>query len=282
MDVAGTIHRHLRAIGGGAVAASEGGGPLMGTRRIEFRNKNVGAACGGDVVGPEINCVTEVAGDMDVAGTIYRHPFGVIAAGAAEGGGPLMDPRRIEFRNKNVVVARGGDVTGTKLNCPIEVSGDMDVAGTVHRHPKAKGVTGAAEGGGPLMDPRGVEFGDKHIDVARGGDNAGPKINCPAESSSGVHVAGTIHRHTPVGTVAKGAAERDRPIIRVVSSSRVPRRSRRLPPHNRQHAGNSQSQQGPEHSDNLEAKPKTTRDCQPKEGSRLPFRGCPTKRKISF
>ena len=108
----------------------------------------------------------------------------------------------------------------------------MDVAGTVHRHPKAKGDTGASEGGGPLMDPRGVEFGDKHIEVACGGDVAGPKINCPAESSSGVHVAGTIHRHPPVGTVGIGAAEGGRTPIRITTSTGTPCPNRRPPTHN--------------------------------------------------
>ena len=102
---------------------------------------------------------------------------------------------------------------------------------------------GAAQGGGPLMDPRGVEFGDKHIDVACGGDVAGPKINCPAESSSGVHVAGTIHRHPPVGTVATGAAEGGRTPIRITTGTSTPRLNRRPPPnHNnqRQHTGRNE------------------------------------------
>ena len=245
MDVAGTIHRHLPAIGSCA-GASEGGGPLMDPRRIEFRNKNVGGACGGDVAGTEVHCPGEVSSDMDVAGTIHRHPVttvGSVGAGASEGGGPLMDPRGVEFGDKHIGVARGGDVAGTKINCPIEVSGDMDVAGTVHRHPKAKGDTGASEGGGPLMGTRRIQFRTKRINAAGSGDVAGPKINCPAESSSGVHVAGTIHRHPPVGTVATGAAEGGRTPIRITTSTGTPCPNRRPPPnhnHQRHKAGRNE------------------------------------------
>ena len=79
------------------------------------------------------------------------------------------------------------------------------------------------------------------------------------------------YRRQPIAVVGAATAERDRPIIRVTTSSRIPRPSRRPPPHNHQHAGNSQSQQGPEHFDNLEAGSATTRDCQPKEAYRFPF-----------
>ena len=85
------------------------------------------------------------------------------------------------------------------------------------------------------------------------------------------------YRRQPIAVVGAATAERDRPIIRVTTSSRIPRRSRRPPPHNHQHTNSSQPQQDPEHSDNLEAKPKTTRDRQPTEASRFPFRSCPTR-----
>ena len=57
-----------------------------------------------------------------------------------------------------------------------------------------------------------------------------------------------------------GAAERDRPIIRITTSSRIPRPSRRTPTPNHQHTNSSQPQQGPEHPDNLEAGPGKTMD----------------------
>ncbi len=83
-------------------------------------------------------------------------------------------------------------------------------------------VAGADEGGGPLMSASSEECGDEHVVVAGGGDVPGPEINCAYEDAGGVHVAGPINRH-PVAIVGVGATERDRPIIRVVPSSRVPR-----------------------------------------------------------
>ena len=126
-----------------------------------------------------------------------------------------------------------------------------------------------------------VEFGDKHIVVAGRSDVPGPEIHCASEAAGAVDVAGTIHRHI-LRLVCIGAAKRDRPKIRVVPSSRIPRPSRRTPPHNHQHTNSSQPQQGPEHSDNLEPKPETTRDCQPKGAYRFPFVVCPTSGRISF
>ncbi len=85
------------------------------------------------------------------------------------------------------------------------------------------------------MDTSGVEFGDKHIAAARGGDITGPKVHRPGEVSSGVDVAGTIHRHIPAG-VGTGAPERGRTPIAVAASSGIPRPNRRPPPnHNQQH-----------------------------------------------
>ena len=78
--------------------AAEGGGPLMGTSSIEFGDKHVVDARGGDVPRPEINGVAEVAGDMDVAGTIHRHPIGGIAAGAAQRGRPIVTARSVGVR----------------------------------------------------------------------------------------------------------------------------------------------------------------------------------------
>ncbi len=143
---------------------------------------------------------------MDVAGTIHRHPIAILVAEATQGGGPLMGTRRIQFGDKPIRAARGSDVAGPKVHRPGEDSGDMDVAGTIHRHPIATRGAGASPGGGPLMGTRRVEFGDKHIGDARGSDVAGPKVHRPGELSGGVHVAGTIHRHR-LRTVGAGAAE---------------------------------------------------------------------------
>ncbi|MDG2024327.1 MAG: hypothetical protein P8J75_07695, partial [Actinomycetota bacterium] len=125
------------------------------TGTVELHHKTVGDAGGGDVAGPEINRAREVASGIDVAGTIHRHPMADIqAAGAAVGGGPLMGTSSVEFGDKHVhAVVVGGDVPGPEINCDCEDAGDIDVAGTIHRHPKAEigGDAGAAEGGGPLM-----------------------------------------------------------------------------------------------------------------------------------
>ena len=88
---------------------------------------------------------------MDVAGTIDRHPIAAISSGSAEGGGPLMGARRVEFGDKHISVAVGGNVPCPEINCVVEVAGDMDVAGTIDCHPIAGIGSGAAEGGGPLM-----------------------------------------------------------------------------------------------------------------------------------
>ena len=176
-----------------------------------------------------------------------------------------MGASSIEFGDKRVVAAGGADVPRPEINGVAEVAGDIDVAGTIHHHLAAIVLAGAAEGGGPLMGASSVAFGNEHVVAAGGGDVAGPEVNCACEDAGGVHVAGTIHRH-PVAIVGSSAAERDRPIIRVVPSSCIPRRSRRPPPHNHQHTNSSQPQQDPEHSDNLEAKPERTRDCQPHRG----------------
>ena len=100
---------------------------------------------------------------MDVAGTIDRHVKADVVVGAAEGGGPLMDARRVEFGDKPVRLAVGGDVPGPEINGVSEVAGDVDVAGTIHGHPIADVGSGSAEGGGPLMGARRVEFGDKPV-----------------------------------------------------------------------------------------------------------------------
>ena len=210
------------------------------TRTVQFHHKHVGAAGGSDITGPEINGVFEAASGIDVAGPIHRYPFADLAGGAAQGGGPLMSTSRIQFGDERILGAGGGDVTGPEINRACELAAGIDVAGPIHRHPLAEVGAGAAEGGGPLMSTSSVAFGDKHVIVARGGDVARPEIHCVLEGASGVHVAGTIHRH-PTAVVLAGAAERDRPIIRVVPSSRVPRTSRRTPPHNHQHANSSQS-----------------------------------------
>ena len=109
------------------------------------------------------------------------------------------------------------------------------------------------------MGASSVAFGNEHVVAACGRDIARPEINCPLEVAGDVHVAGTIHRH-PTGVIVAGATERDRPIIRVTTSSRIPRPSRRPPPHNHQHTNSSQPQQGPGHSDNLEAGSERTKD----------------------
>ena len=111
------------------------------------------------------------------------------------------------------------------------------------------------------MGTSSVEFGDKRIVVAGRSDVAGPEINCASEAAGDMDVAGTIHRH-PVAIVGIGAAERDRPIIRVTTSSCIPRPSRRTPPHNDQHTNSGQPQQDPVHPDNLEAGWERTTDPQ--------------------
>ena len=116
-----------------------------------------------------------------------------------------MGPRGVEFGDKHVIGTRGGDVARPKVHRPGEPSGDVDVAGTINRHPVATVGAGAAEGGGPLMSPRGVEFGDKRILAAGAGDVPSPEINCPVEVAGGVDVAGTINRHRPAIVIA-GAA----------------------------------------------------------------------------
>ena len=184
-----------------------------------------------------------------------------------------MGTSRVEFGNEHVRSAVGVDFTGPEINCAGEGADDIDVAGTIHRHPIAVIVAGVAEGGGPLMGTSRVEFGNEHVPVVVvGTDIPGPEINCAGEAAGDIDVAGTIHRH-PLAVIVAGAAERDRPIIRVTTSSRIPRPSRRTPPHNHQHTKSSQPQQGPEHSDKLEAKPRTTRHCQPQRGVSVPFRG---------
>ena len=210
MDVAGTIHRHH--IGPIVTGATKGGGPLMGTRRVEFRDKHVVAASGGDVSGSKVHRPEEAAGDMDVAGTIHRHPIANVLAGAAEGGGPLMSTSSVEFGDKPVVAAGGGDVSGPKVHRAVEDAGDMDVAGTIHRHPIANVLAGAAEGGGPLMSTSSVEFGDKPVVAAGGGDVSGPKVHRAVEDAGDMDVAGTIHRH-PIANVGAGAAEGGGPLM---------------------------------------------------------------------
>ena len=82
-----------------------------------------------------------------------------------------MGTSRVEFGDKHITVAptdtRGGDITRPKVHCVGEVSADMDVAGTIQRHPPADLGASAAEGGGPLMGTSRVEFGDKHICATR-------------------------------------------------------------------------------------------------------------------
>gem|GEM_PF-2883015 len=133
-----------------------------------------------------------------------------------------MGASSIEFGDKRVVAAGGADVPRPEINGVAEVAGDIDVAGTIHHHLAAIVLAGAAEGGGPLMGASSVAFGNEHVVAAGGGDVAGPEVNCACEDAGGVHVAGTIHRH-PVAIVGSSAAERDRPIIRVVPSSCIPR-----------------------------------------------------------
>ena len=174
-----------------------------------------------------------------------------------------MGTSSIEFGDKRVVAAGGADVPRPEINGVAEVAGDMDVAGTIHRHLAAIVSAGAAKGGGPLMGASSVAFGNEHVEAAGGGDVPGPEINCACEDAGGVHVAGPINRH-PVAIVGVGATERDRPIIRVTTSSCIPRPSRRAPSHNHQHANSSQSQQGPVHSDNLELGWERTTDPQQK------------------
>ena len=83
-------------------------------------------------------------------------------------------------------------------------------------------LAGAAEGGGPLVNTSSVVFRNIHVFVAGGGDITAAEINCACEAAGGVHVAGTIHRH-PIAVIASRATERDRPIIRVTTSSCIPR-----------------------------------------------------------
>ena len=113
------------------------------------------------------------------------------------------------------------------------------------------------------MGTSSVELGDKRVVAAGGADVPRPEINGVAEVAGDMDVAGTIHRHHEA-IVSDGAAKRDRPIIRVTTSSCIPRPSRRAPSHNHQHANSSQSQQGPVHSDNLELGWERTTDPQQK------------------
>ena len=106
----------------------------MSTSSVEFGDKHIADAGRSDVPGPEINCAGEDAGDMDVAGTIHRHPIANVGAGAAEGGGPLMGTSRIQFGDKHIVVAGRSDVAGPEIHCASEAAGAVDVAGTIHRH----------------------------------------------------------------------------------------------------------------------------------------------------
>ena len=106
----------------------------MGTSSIEFGDVRIVAARGGNVPRPEINCALEDAGGVHVAGTIHRHPIGVIAASTTEGGGPLMSTSSIEFGDVRIAIARGGNVPRPEVDCAMKVAAGVDVAGTIHRH----------------------------------------------------------------------------------------------------------------------------------------------------
>ena len=106
----------------------------MVTSSVEFGDKHVGAARGGNVPRPEINCAVEDAGGVHVAGTIHRHPTAVLGAGTTEGGGPLMSTSSIEFGDVRIAIARGGHVPRPEVDCAMKVAAGVDVAGTIHRH----------------------------------------------------------------------------------------------------------------------------------------------------
>src|SRR5690606_38976845 len=191
-------------VGLGAAAAT---GPQHVAVGVVLDDEDVGGAGAGEDGAAERGDPVEGAGDVGGAVGAQRDARAVLAVDAAAAPRPEHVARRGVLDDEDVGGAAAGEAERAERGRPLELAGDVGVAGGVHRDALGLVAAVAAAVARPQHRALGVVLDDEGVEGAVAGEDGAAERGRAVEAAGDVGVAGGVHRDAgAVVAVDAGAA----------------------------------------------------------------------------